>query len=418
MTDCDICERDEQVTFVGASQLRDAVFDHGFDPFALGLVRNRRGGASAFNDWKEQIVAMEIADWGLCQRCLEAITNLGLGEPGPIGVKRVKEFFQSRSTGLIRCPTCNSEFRENAIVCAQCRYNMLLAAKQVAEQSLEYFESPVRDTDGYCSDPQCPCAEVKIPRGTGYLYVAPKLVEYRRNFRTLHDLEQEIERMEQTTNYMVMLDPHLVSPILVCERGARRRALNLEIAAADARRWWESGLVPLRPSPAAGGGSKVDSTARQGKQLEHVAREKALITNLSPESAAPPQSMQEAISEGLCFVCGTKPADAAHPIVVSLKNENRFMDVRVPSCWECRIQETRSERRANGIGCAVSVLPIILGIVLGWPDFWWQLGLLGLGVGFFGGIFVQSFLCGRGKSCQHPEIKEMMEHGWDFNHLY
>ena len=138
---------------------------------------------------------------------------------------------------------------------------MLLAAKQVAEQSLEYFESPVRDTDGYCSDPQCPCAEVKISRGTGYLYVAPKLVEFRRNCRTLQDLEREIERMEQKTNYLVMLDLYLVSPILMCKEGARRRKLNLDVAAADARRWWETGLVPLRPTPPAG---KAQQVAQSG----------------------------------------------------------------------------------------------------------------------------------------------------------
>lgn len=416
MTHCDICESGEQVTFVGASQVRDAVFEHNFDPFALGLVPNGGAGASTFNDWKEQIVAMEVADWGLCQQCLGAITNHGLGEPAPIGVKRVKTSFQSRVTALIRCPTCNSQFRENAIICAQCGYNIMLAAKQVAEQSLECFESPVRATDGYCSDPQCPCTEVKIPRGTGYLYIAPKLVEYRRNFRTLHDLEREIERMEQTTNYLVMLDPYLVSPILVCEQGARRRALNLEIAAADARRWWESGLVPLRPTPIVGRNSAVDHPGNEENRSERVDGKKVPLAN--PPIPLPAKAIA---NEALCYVCGTKLADATYPITVSLKKECQYQEKKVPACRQCHADEISADLRANRIAGAVNILPIVLGVVVGLLDHWRTavyLGVLGLTVGWLGGIVAQALLCGRGKACQHPEIKEMTDHGWDFNHLY
>lgn len=120
----------------------------------------------------------------------------------------------------------------------------------------------------------------------------------------------------------------------------------------------------------------------------------------------------------LCFVCGTKPADPLRPIIVSLKKESKFSEVQVRACRECHTQEMGAERRANGIGLAVSILPVIVGVVVGLPDYWLQLGFLGLGVGWLGGIGVQAFLCGRGKSCQHPAIKEMTEHGWDFNHLH
>jgi hypothetical protein len=40
-----------------------------------------------------------------------------------------------------------------------------------------------------------------------------------------------------------------LGPILVCERGAKLRNLDLEVAAADAKYWWETGRVPLRATP-------------------------------------------------------------------------------------------------------------------------------------------------------------------------
>lgn len=46
-------------------------------------------------------------------------------------------------------------------------------------------------------------------------------------------------------------DPGTASPIMCCEQGARLRGLDLEIAAADAKYWWETGLVPLRATPLA-----------------------------------------------------------------------------------------------------------------------------------------------------------------------
>jgi hypothetical protein len=40
-----------------------------------------------------------------------------------------------------------------------------------------------------------------------------------------------------------------LGPILVCERGAQLRKLDLAIAAADAAHWWATGQVPLRATP-------------------------------------------------------------------------------------------------------------------------------------------------------------------------
>jgi len=37
----------------------------------------------------------------------------------------------------------------------------------------------------------------------------------------------------------------------MCEQGAKKRGLDLAMAAADAEYWWKTGLVPLRESPLA-----------------------------------------------------------------------------------------------------------------------------------------------------------------------
>jgi hypothetical protein len=37
--------------------------------------------------------------------------------------------------------------------------------------------------------------------------------------------------------------------VLICERGARLRHLDLKVAAADAAHWWRTGQIPLRPTP-------------------------------------------------------------------------------------------------------------------------------------------------------------------------
>jgi hypothetical protein len=52
------------------------------------------------------------------------------------------------------------------------------------------------------------------------------------------------------------LPPNVVSspmPVLVCQQGAELRRIDMEVAAEDAKRWWETGKVPLRPTPKAKG---------------------------------------------------------------------------------------------------------------------------------------------------------------------
>jgi TM2 domain-containing membrane protein YozV len=121
---------------------------------------------------------------------------------------------------------------------------------------MEYFEVPEArpGQDGLCSDNDCPCGYpgARIPRGTGYIYISKAVVDFRRDARTVREAEMKMELMRKRMNAVIMFDQNTVSSTLMCEQGARKRGLDLAVAAADARYWWETGLVPLRETPLAG----------------------------------------------------------------------------------------------------------------------------------------------------------------------
>ena len=112
---------------------------------------------------------------------------------------------------------------------------------------MEYFEVEVPFGDALCSDDECPCRppDDRIPRGSGYLYISETVVNFRQDACTIEEAKQKIAR----TNFYGQ-NRHV--PTLMCQQGARKRGLDLNIAAADAKHWWETGLVPLRATPLAG----------------------------------------------------------------------------------------------------------------------------------------------------------------------
>lgn len=69
-----------------------------------------------------------------------------------------------------------------------------------------------------CSDNNCPCPQVIINRGQGYIFV------------------EDLGNGNFYAN-------------LTCEEGARLRNLDLDIARKDAIRWWNTGMVPMRETP-------------------------------------------------------------------------------------------------------------------------------------------------------------------------
>jgi len=134
---------------------------------------------------------------------------------------------------------------------------MSVFEKLFSRGSTQYFEVPRPPEVGRCSDKACPCPEVEIPRGKGYLYISKELVDFRRNCPTYEELQAKLHRMADSdllgkmgsAGFVRFLPPGTSSPILVCEQGARLRRLDLEVAANDATHWWKTGLVPFRPTP-------------------------------------------------------------------------------------------------------------------------------------------------------------------------
>ncbi|TMQ04422.1 MAG: hypothetical protein E6J90_49405 [Deltaproteobacteria bacterium] len=117
---------------------------------------------------------------------------------------------------------------------------------------MEYFEDEKPTSGCVCSDPECPCNETSIPVGTGYLYIPKSCCEFRRDCRTRRELHDKAERIARRSNQYMIFGHGVASPILVCEEGAKKRRLDLDVAAKDAKHWWTTGHVPLRPTPRAG----------------------------------------------------------------------------------------------------------------------------------------------------------------------
>jgi hypothetical protein len=104
------------------------------------------------------------------------------------------------------------------------------------EDFYQHREGAIPQKVGLCSDRNYPCPETPIPRGTGYLYISKEAVEFMKAVKS--------GKVGRNVGYGPM-------PILACEQGAKLRELDMEVAAADAKRWWETGKVPLRPTPMA-----------------------------------------------------------------------------------------------------------------------------------------------------------------------
>jgi hypothetical protein len=130
------------------------------------------------------------------------------------------------------------------------------------EGAMEYFDVPEANpgADGICSDNDCPCGfpGARIPRGSGYIYVSSECVDFRRDARSMAEAELKMNLIRQRMGGLVMFDPTLITSILMCEQGARKRGLDLGVAAADARHWWLTHKVPLRATPAGGGSAAAE----------------------------------------------------------------------------------------------------------------------------------------------------------------
>jgi hypothetical protein len=122
------------------------------------------------------------------------------------------------------------------------------------KSTVDDFEVPGNlKPDRRCSDNECPCGSpgASIPHGAGYMYISEDVVKWRRDARSAQESERKAQKLQKKARMPVMFDQDMIAPTLMCEKGARRRGLDLEVAAADARYWWETGRAPLRVTPLA-----------------------------------------------------------------------------------------------------------------------------------------------------------------------
>jgi hypothetical protein len=115
---------------------------------------------------------------------------------------------------------------------------------------MQYFEQQRPDGDGACSWDPCPCGSFgsRIPRGTGHAYIPQSAVDFRRDCLTWGEYMSKLNRMADrlpSGSRLIFTDV----PVLVCEQGLKKLDIDPEVAAADAKHWWATGLIPLRATP-------------------------------------------------------------------------------------------------------------------------------------------------------------------------
>lgn len=111
---------------------------------------------------------------------------------------------------------------------------------------MKYIECEGAQGVGYCSDNDCPCTVTPINEGTGFLFISPQVVEFRKDALTREEIKLKIAPAIENGEYIPISD---YEPILICHKGAKMRNLDLDVAAEDAKMWWGNHRVPLRPTP-------------------------------------------------------------------------------------------------------------------------------------------------------------------------
>lgn len=129
--------------------------------------------------------------------------------------------------------------------------SMPQSARKTVGVSESYFEVECPPGDGLCSDNECPCGHPgeKIPRGRGYLFISHDNVKFHQDARSVAEAKKKMNSKRPDFSGYSSARTISINPILMCRQGALKRGLDMEVAAADAKYWWETGLVPLRPTP-------------------------------------------------------------------------------------------------------------------------------------------------------------------------
>ncbi len=124
---------------------------------------------------------------------------------------------------------------------------MMKRQAAIAEEKFETAGKGIKNI--VCSDDDCPCTDqrqLKLEQDA-YLYISPQVVEFRRDCRTVLELEMRVSRLSNPQDLLEAMQCSM--PKFVCEIGAKRRGLDLAVALADGVAAASTGFVPLRPTP-------------------------------------------------------------------------------------------------------------------------------------------------------------------------
>ena len=103
-----------------------------------------------------------------------------------------------------------------------------------------------------CDDRNCPCpGDIPLQPGkTAYVFISDNLLEMRRDAITYLDLHRKLDaltsRLSLDCSYF---GAGTVDALVLCERGARLRNLDLKVALEDAALCFQEGFMPLRATP-------------------------------------------------------------------------------------------------------------------------------------------------------------------------
>lgn len=119
---------------------------------------------------------------------------------------------------------------------------------------MQYIQTSDYSRDqGLCSFDQCPCGYpgTEIPRNEGFIFLSKSVADFRKDCLTDAELLRKKAMIEAQTGSFIFWESGSLGPILICEQGAKKLGIDLEVAAADAKYWWQTGKVPCRPTPLA-----------------------------------------------------------------------------------------------------------------------------------------------------------------------
>lgn len=103
-----------------------------------------------------------------------------------------------------------------------------------------------------CSDQNCPCSgDEPLQVGkTAYVFISDSLLEMRRDAITYLDLHRKLDKLTSRLSLdYTYFGAGSVDPMVLCERGAKLRNLDLKVALEDAALCLQDGFMPLRATP-------------------------------------------------------------------------------------------------------------------------------------------------------------------------